>query len=159
LFVGKDFRVGADIVPILLIANICLGIYFNLSIWYKLTGHTLYGAYIAVGGAAITIGLNYLLIPQIGYMGSAWTKLACYASMMVISYAIGQRFYPINYSLAKIIIYLGGAILFYFLNLFCHSVIDFESVVTKMLFNSLFIIGFMAIVYIFEKRKSTTQII
>lgn len=157
LFVGKDFRVGVDVVPILLIANVCLGIYFNLSIWYKLTGHTLYGAYIAVGGAAITILLNYLLIPQIGYMGSAWAKLACYASMMFVSYAIGQKFYPVNYSLGKIILYLGGAIFLYFLNMFCTSLIGFQTMPMKMVFNSLFLIGFIGIVYIFEVSKKNTQ--
>ncbi len=157
-FVGQDFRVGVNVVPILLLANICLGVYYNLSIWYKLTGQTMYGAYVALFGATITIGLNYLLIPIIGYMGSAWATLACYASMMLVSYIVGQKFYPVNYSLNKITAYLGGAIVLYFINVFCVSYFNFSSLITKLAFNTLFIIGFMGIVFIFERSKKTSQI-
>jgi O-antigen/teichoic acid export membrane protein len=152
-FVGKDFREGADVIPVLLLANICLGIYFNLSIWYKLTGHTLYGAFIAIGGAFVTIFLNYMLIPIMGYMGSAWTKLVCYALIMVISYLIGQKFYPVNYSLFKISGYLSLSVTMYFLNGILLSLIDFQTLIMKLSFNTLFIIAFIGIVYIFELRN------
>ena len=156
-YVGKDFRVGIAVVPILLLANICLGIYYNLSIWYKLTGHTMYGAYVALGGAAITILLNYLLIPTMYYMGAAYTTLICYAAMMIASYIIGQKFYPVNYSLKNISAYLGGAIILYFINSFALSHLNFSSLISKLLFNTLFIIGFLGIVYIFETNKSEIQ--
>ncbi|MBI2968320.1 MAG: polysaccharide biosynthesis protein [Bacteroidetes bacterium] len=104
-FVGSDFREGVTIVPVLLIANICLGIYFNLSFWYKLTGKTEYGAYIAIFGAVITVFLNYLWIPVYGYMGSAWATCICYFAMMLISYFLGRKHYPVNYQVGKISLY------------------------------------------------------
>src|ERR1019366_6553727 len=101
-FVGSKFRVGLKVVPILLLANLCLGVFFNLSIWYKLTGHTRFEAYLAIFGALITLGLNIWWIPIFGYMGAAWATLVCYAAMMVASYFIGQKYYPIDYHLIRI---------------------------------------------------------
>ena len=101
-FVGPQFRNGLQVVPILLLANVCLGIYYNLTIWYKLTNQTLMGTYITLGGAAITLFLNFLLIPKIGFMGSAWATLVCYASMMIASYLLGQKYFPVNYPLKNI---------------------------------------------------------
>ncbi|MDR2836640.1 MAG: oligosaccharide flippase family protein [Bacteroidales bacterium] len=98
-FVGVDFRKGLNIVPILLLANLFLGIFFNLSMWYKLNDMTKYGAIITLIGAVITIILNILLIPKIGYMGSAWTTLICYLTMTIISYTLGQKYYKIPYNL------------------------------------------------------------
>lgn len=112
-FVGKEFRVGIAIVPILLVANMFLGIYFNLSIWYKLTGQTIYGAWIALGGAAITILLNIWWIPLFGYHGSAWATLICYFSMMVISYLYGQKHYPVPYETGKIMLMIAVALMIY----------------------------------------------
>src|SRR5207253_1481711 len=83
-FVGKPFRIGIAVVPILLLANLCLGVSINQSIWYKLTGQTRFGAYLTIFGAVITLALNFYWIPRIGYMGSAWATLICYASMMVL---------------------------------------------------------------------------
>lgn len=100
---------GLKVVPILLFANIFLGIYYNQSIWYKLTDKTMYGAFIAVFGAAITLILNIILIPKIGYLGSAYTTLFCYFSMVVLSYFLGQRFFPIQYNLKRVFGYLMGA--------------------------------------------------
>jgi O-antigen/teichoic acid export membrane protein len=101
-FIGKDFREGLQVVPILLLGNLCLGIYYNLSVWYRLTDKTVYGSYISIAGAIITIVLNILLIPILGYVGSAWATLICYSAMMVISYFVGQHFYPINYPLGSL---------------------------------------------------------
>ena len=101
-FIGSQYREGLQVVPILLWANICLGIYYNLTIWYKLTNQTIMGTYITLGGAAITLFLNFMLIPKIGYVGSAWATLACYAAMMAASYFLGQKYYPINYPLKNI---------------------------------------------------------
>ncbi|HLV69515.1 MAG TPA: oligosaccharide flippase family protein [Xanthomarina sp.] len=94
------------IVPIILLANLCLGIYHNLSVWYKITDRTKFGAYISVLGAFITLGLNFWLIPKISYVGSALATLAAYASMMMISYYYGKKYYPIPYNLKKISVYL-----------------------------------------------------
>ena len=94
---------GLKIVPILLMANICLGIYYNQSIWYKLSDKTIMGAYIAVFGALVTIVFNLALIPSLGYMGSAWTTLICYGSMVLISFMLGKKYYPIPYDVLKIV--------------------------------------------------------
>lgn len=118
LFIGDQFREGRPVILILMLANICLGIFYNLSIWYKLTNQTLYGAVIAIIGAFITIALNFWFIPVFGYMGSAWATLICYFSMMVISYRLGQKHFPIKYNLRKISFFLGGAMLVYFIYTF-----------------------------------------
>ena len=95
---------GLKIVPILLMANICLGIYYNQSIWYKLSDKTIMGAYIAVFGAIITIVFNLLLVPSLGYLGSAWTTLICYGSMVLVSFWLGKKYYPIPYDVPKIVL-------------------------------------------------------
>ncbi|MEY4875599.1 MAG: hypothetical protein RL708_748 [Bacteroidota bacterium] len=101
-FIGADYRVGLQVVPILLIANVCIGIYYNLTIWYKLTNQTMMGTYITLGGAAVTLAMNFILIPTIGFMGSAWATLVCYFLMMCASYFLGQKYFPVNYPLRKI---------------------------------------------------------
>jgi len=104
-FVGANYRAGLDVVPILLLANLCLGIFFNLSIWYKLTEQTRFGTYLTLWGAAVTLALNFYWIPRIGYLGSAWATLACYFSMAVWSYLLGQKFYPVPYDLKRMLAY------------------------------------------------------
>lgn len=106
---------GLVIVPILLLANLCLGIYYNLSAWYKLSDRTNFGAYMTLIGAAITIGLNILWIPTMGYVGSAWATLACYATIALLSWFFGQRYYPIPYNLKRVLGYLAAAIGLYLL--------------------------------------------
>ena len=101
-FVGEDYRSGLTIVPILLLANLCLGLYVNLSIWYKLTDRTLMGAGISIAGALLTIVLNVWWIPIFGYIGSAWATLACYAGMAIVSYGFGQKYYPVAYDIRRV---------------------------------------------------------
>ena len=96
------------IVPIILIASFCLGIYHNLSVWYKITDRTKFGAYISMFGAMITLGLNVWLIPIMGYKGSALATLAAYPSMVLLSYVFSRKYYPIPYNLNKI----GGYLFF-----------------------------------------------
>ena len=100
------------VVPLIVLANFFLGIYTNLSVWYKLIDKTRIGAYISLIGAAITLILNYLLIPTMSYYGSAIATIAAYGSMMIISYKMGQKQYPIPYDMTKIFSYLGLTILF-----------------------------------------------
>jgi O-antigen/teichoic acid export membrane protein len=106
-FVGDEFRAGLEVVPILLLANLCLGIYINLSIWYKLTDRTLLGAFVSLAGAALTIALNIWWIPLLGYVGSAWATLACYSSMAIVSYLLGQKYYPVDYDVKRLLGYIG----------------------------------------------------
>jgi O-antigen/teichoic acid export membrane protein len=111
----EAYWVGLKVVPVLLMANVMLGIYYNLSVWYKLSNHTKYGAYIALIGAAITIALNYFLIPHFGYQGSAWATLACYSAMVIISYLWGQNKFSIPYEIRKIVsLFALSFVLFYF---------------------------------------------
>ncbi|WP_406685357.1 oligosaccharide flippase family protein [Seonamhaeicola sp. MEBiC1930] len=108
----EDFWEAMWIVPIILIASFCLGIYHNLSVWYKITDRTKFGAYISVVGAIITLVLNVWLIPLISYKGSAIATLAAYGSMVLLSYYFGRKYYPIPYNLKKIGLYLSMSILF-----------------------------------------------
>ncbi len=110
---NPDMYVGLRVVPILLIANIFLGVYYNLSIWYKLSNKTMAGAWITLLGAVITIAINFIAIPYFSYMASAWATLACYGSMMYVSYKWGQKVYPIPYATKKLIAYFVITLLLY----------------------------------------------
>lgn len=113
---SNGYESGSSIVPIILMANLFLGIYFSLSVWYKLKDLTKYAAVMALGGSIITIVLNAVLIPRYGYMGSAWATLVCYATMMLTSYFWGQRVMPIPYHVKRILLYLFMGVSFYFIN-------------------------------------------
>jgi O-antigen/teichoic acid export membrane protein len=116
--IGPDFRSGLGVVPILLMANLCLGVYYNLSIWYKLTSKTRWGAWLSVFGAVITLIFNFWLIPIMGFMGAAWATLICYASMMIASYVIGQKHYPVNYDVKSFFYYVCLALFFWIASVF-----------------------------------------
>jgi O-antigen/teichoic acid export membrane protein len=113
-FVAAPYREGLHIVPILLLANLFLGLYYNVGTWYKLADKTIMGAYISVAGATITILGNILLIPVLGIAGAAWTTLLCYFSMFLISYLSGQKYYAVPYSIWKIISYILTSLICYF---------------------------------------------
>jgi O-antigen/teichoic acid export membrane protein len=107
---------GLKVVPVLLLANIFLGIYYNLSIWYKLTHKTIFGAYITLIGAAITLLINYFFIPYYSYMACAWATFFSYGSMMVISFIWGQKAYRIPYAWKKLTAYIVVVVLLYFIH-------------------------------------------
>ncbi|MCB0696587.1 MAG: polysaccharide biosynthesis protein [Chitinophagaceae bacterium] len=111
---NEEMWVGLKVVPILLIANMSLGVYYNLSFWYKLSQKTQAATIITLIGAAITLGVNFFFIPIYGYMASAWATLACYSGMMVISYFWGRRVYPVPYEVGKIGRFFGLMLLLYF---------------------------------------------
>jgi O-antigen/teichoic acid export membrane protein len=115
-FIGETYWAGLAVVPILLLANIFLGIYYNLSIWYKLGNKTKAGAFITLIGVAITIIINRLFIPTYGYMACAWATFFCYGSMMVISYVWGQKEYRIPYAWKKLVAYIVIVVTFYFIH-------------------------------------------
>ena len=104
------YLVGLPVVPILLMANVFLGMYYNLSVWFKVTDRTSYGARISTVGAIVTLSMNFLLVPMIGFYGSAVATFCCYFTMMAYSYYLGQKYYPIPYDVKKIFIYfiVGG---------------------------------------------------
>jgi len=148
-FVGERFRSGAPVIPILLMANLFLGIYYNLSVWYKLTDKTKFGAYISIFGALITLSLNFYWIPRIGYTGSAWATFICYASMTIVSFLIGRKYYPIPYDLKRILSYLGLAVLLYFASL----QLQIDSQIIRLSVNTLILLGYMAVLFMFEKNN------
>ncbi|GEO09430.1 polysaccharide biosynthesis protein [Segetibacter aerophilus] len=116
-FIGnKTYWAGLGVVPILLLANIFLGIYYNLSIWYKLSNKTHAGAVITLTGAAITILINRLFIPSFGYMACAWATFFCYGSMMVMSYLWGQKEYRIPYASKKLVAYVVIVVTLFFIH-------------------------------------------
>ncbi|GGK75286.1 lipopolysaccharide biosynthesis protein [Rufibacter glacialis] len=106
-FLGQEeYRTGLEIVPVLLLAYLFNGVYYNLTVWFKLTDKTHYGTYITIFGAIVTVVANYLLIPVLGYMGSAIAAFLCYFSMAVVCYAIGQKYFPVPYPIKAIFGYL-----------------------------------------------------
>jgi O-antigen/teichoic acid export membrane protein len=110
LFVGEQYRSGLFIVPVLLLANMFLGAYVNLSIWYKLSDKTALGAMVSIVGSFVTITLLYWWIPQFGYKGGAWATLACYVFMTVASYWLGRKHFPVPYNLRKLFFYIAVCI-------------------------------------------------
>lgn len=108
----SSFAVGIDILPILLLANLFLGMYYNTSIWYKATNNTMKGAYISIVGALITLVLNWILIPRLGYFGSAWTTLVCYFVMLLMSLIWGRKYYPIPYHYVYNFLWIGLSLAF-----------------------------------------------
>ncbi|MFI3261832.1 MAG: polysaccharide biosynthesis C-terminal domain-containing protein [Rikenellaceae bacterium] len=145
-FIGAEFRVGLGVVPILLLSNILIGIYLNLSFWYKITEKTIFATIITFTGLIITVLLNFLLIPRYGYVGSAWARLSCEAAMVLLSYYLNQKYYPINYDLKSVAKYtLVGAVIFV-----CCWWSPFEGWL-KFLVNSILFITF--IVYFVKVEK------
>jgi len=146
---NESYWIGLPVVPILLLANVFLGIYYNQSIWYKLSGKTQYGAYIAIIGAALTIGINVVFIPRYGYMASAWATFIVYAIQMVISYFLGQKHYPIPYNVKKFVLYLGVAVLFYFIG----SRIHFERYFVQFILQNTLLIIYVFFIFKLERHS------
>jgi len=138
------------VVPLILLANFCLGIYHNLSVWYKVTDKTKYGAYFSVIGAIITLVLNFILIPIIGYKGSAIATLSAYASMLIISYYVGKKHYPIPYNITKIVSYLGISIVF--------SILSFYYFRGNYYVGILLFVSFVIFVF-FQEKKQLVQLL
>jgi O-antigen/teichoic acid export membrane protein len=154
-FVGAAFRDGLAVVPILLWANLCLGVYVNLSIWYKLTDRTLLGAGVSVAGALLTVALNVLWIPKFGYIGSAWATLICYASMAIVSYLLGRIYYPVPYDIKRIIAYSSLGLMLYSIHAPLQALLNWHySWVLSSLLLSVYLIS-----AILGERKSKTNLL
>ncbi|HRR04761.1 MAG TPA: polysaccharide biosynthesis C-terminal domain-containing protein, partial [Bacteroidales bacterium] len=147
-FVGPEYHVGLKVVPVLLMANLFLGIFYNLSIWYKLTDQTRFGAYITLIGAAITLLFNFLLIPIMGYYGSAWTTFLCYFTMVLLSYFIGQKYYPINYQVKKIVYYILFAVIIYLIS----DILPIQSTKISLLANTGLLLVYLFVLYLTENK-------
>lgn len=142
---SEDYYEAMWVVPLILLANFCLGIYHNLSVWYKITDRTKFGAYISVFGAIVTLALNYWLIPIMSYKGSAIATLSAYGLMMLLSYYFGKKYYPIPYDLKRIGIYLSLSILFSFISFYVFREIYSVGIVL--------LIVFLTIIYFLEKDQ------
>lgn len=138
--IGKEYREGLVVVPIVMAAEIMMGIYFNLSFWYKLIDKTIWGAWFSLAGCAVLIAINVIFIPKYGYMACAWGGFAGYATSMILSYFVGQRLNPIQYDLKGIFVYilLAGAL---FVAMQCEP--DTWSVWLRIILNTGLIILFL----------------
>ncbi len=143
------YRDGLVVVPILLLANLFLGIYYNLSVWYKLTDKTYVGTVIAIIGSVITILMNYVLIPIIGYLGSAFATLLCYSCMSVLNYYLGQKFYAIPYKTIK---GLSTIIIAMVITLIGYYMISYIPIHHK-LFQLILIFLFLIIIYLINQNE------
>lgn len=112
-FIAENYRSGLRVVPIVMIADVFFGVFYNLSVWYKLSDRTIWGTWLSLGGLIVTVALNVWLVPHIGYMGCAWAAFACYGVMMVASYLVGQHYHPIKYPVGRICAYFLGALALY----------------------------------------------
>jgi O-antigen/teichoic acid export membrane protein len=140
--VDSDYHEGIRVVPVILLGNLMLGIYFNLSVWYKLKELTIYGALFASGGALITLMVNWIFIPYYGYYASAWAHLASYAFMVILSWSIGRHYYMVPYNIKMILFYLLSGIGIFLLA----SAFKTDSIFYRLAVNTLFILIFTIIV-------------
>lgn len=141
-FVSEKYTEGIIIVPIAMLGEIFFGIYFNLSVWYKLTDKTKYGAYFSVFGCLIQVAINIIFVPIYGYIASAWATFICNLVIMTISYFVGQKYFPIKYDLKNILFYFILATVFYFVAMYP----QIDNDVLRLGYRTLFLIAFTAII-------------
>ena len=146
-FIGPDFHEGLKIVPIVLFANLLLGVFINLSIWYKLTNLTKYGAIITITGACITFLMNWFFIPVYGYIAAAWAHVVCYGCMVLISWRLGQKFYPIPYQVKRIIGYIVIAVILFGVA----ELSNMEKIISEFVKNTILLTVFIIIVMLRER--------
>ncbi len=142
---NDSYLLALNIVPVILLANLCLGIYHNLSIWYKLTDKTRYGMYISIFGAILTISIILIFTPKFGFIACAYATLVAYGSMMLVSYLLGKRHYPVPYQINRIVLYLISASTLSFLTFyqFNHNVY----------IGTIFLILFLSLIFILERKE------
>ena len=141
--IGEDYREGLGVVPVVMVAEIMMGVYFNLSFWYKLIDKTIYGAWFSLAGCAVLFAVNVLLIPKYGYWACAWGGVAGYGTAMVLSYVVGQMKNPIPYPMKDICCYVGLTAVF---TAAMYTVTNSLPVWAQLLGNTLLIVLFLAFV-------------
>ncbi len=142
LIIAPSYWEGLSIVPIILASYLFQGVFFNLSLWYKLTDRTYFGAWFSLLGVLITVVLNVILVPVIGYFGSAWASFSCYLVIMLTSYFIGQKFFPINYPLRDMTLYACVAVALYMVAYFCTT----PYVAVNYIIRTLLLLFFLALI-------------
>ncbi|MFD2161805.1 lipopolysaccharide biosynthesis protein [Paradesertivirga mongoliensis] len=153
LYLGEQYRSGLFVVPTLLLANLFLGVYYNLSIWYKLTDKTMYSIYFTVFGAIITVVLNIIWIPTFGYEGSSWATLLCYFFLALTCYFIGQKYFKVPYRVWRILSYLAFMLLIYGLGRYIETQLLHGKPVVSALFNNTLLIIFILTAWLVEKKN------
>ena len=139
LFIDSKHYEGLSIVPVVLMANVIVGMLFNVNMWYKITGHTIYGVYITSLGALVTIVMNILLIPFYSYHACAWIHLVSNFVMLSLTYLIGQRFYRVNYDLGKILFYVVLALGFYFIGIALQTDREYINIAIGLFFVAVYV--------------------
>jgi O-antigen/teichoic acid export membrane protein len=138
--IGEEYREGLGVVPIVMAAEIMMGIYFNLSFWYKLIDKTIYGAWFSLAGCLVLFAVNVLFIPKYGYWACAWGGVAGYGTAMVLSYVVGQKKNPIPYPMRSMAYYVALAVMLY---IAIDSFPDYGfGIVVNVAFNTLCIVCF-----------------
>lgn len=150
-FIAPKYHSGLHVVPVLLVANILLGVYYNFSIWYRLKDRTGLGAWISIAGAVITIALNLFMIPRYGYTGAAWVTLVCYAFMSWATWFTGQKHYPVPYQLGRMAIYIGVALGLFALSRLLEKMPPAHGILLWTLRAALFG-SYLALIYFLEKK-------
>ena len=140
--IGADYWVGLEVVPIVMAAEIMMGIYFNLSFWYKIIDKTIWGAIFSGIGCAVLLAVNIIFVPKYGYMACAWGGFAGYGVAMLFSYFVGQKYYPLNYPLKEISLYVVLACVLF--GLMC-ATSDWP-MIASLAFNTLLVVAFMAVI-------------
>lgn len=138
----KEYTVGLDIMPIAMLGEIFFGIYFNLSVWYKLTDNTRFGAWFSILGCIITVIFNLVFVPIIGYIASAWATFFCNLTIMTISYLFGQKYFPIKYDLKKIFMYFALTAIIYIAAMYP----EIDNVVLRITYRTILLIAFGAVI-------------
>ena len=148
---NESYWIGLKVVPVLLAANICLGLYTNVSMWYKLADKTIFGALISFIGVVITLSINLVFIPKYGYVASAYATLICYGTMMVVGYVLGQMYYPIPYNLKKICTYICVGFGLYYVSEKFNPSIGYD--LFTNLYHGLLLVVYVVMVFIIERPK------
>jgi O-antigen/teichoic acid export membrane protein len=154
--IGEDYREGLGVVPVVMVAEIMMGVYFNLSFWYKLIDKTIYGAWFSLAGCIVLFAVNILLIPKYGYWACAWGGVAGYGTAMVLSYVVGQQKNPIPYPMKSIIFYVGMTAVYTAL---MYLVTPSLPTWAQLSANTLFILGFLAVVVKYDLPLSSLPVI
>ena len=150
-FIGPSYGNGLGMVPILLGANVALGIYYNLSVWYKISDKMHIGMFITLFGAALTLVLNFAFIPRFGMYACAWTTLAAYGSMMVISYFVGQHYFPVPYAVKKLLSYMAVMLIFFFVEVLVRHFIS--SVAIRLFAGAGLMYLYLRLIVVVERKE------
>lgn len=147
-FISPAYFEGLRVVPIVMLAELMFGIFFNLSVWYKITDRTIWGTWFSLGGLAVTLALNILFVPRFGYMACAWAAFACYGSMMVASWFVGRWKHPIGYELPRLLLYLVVALVLWGAAILLRT----ANLLFDLPLRTLLLVCYLGIVFLVERK-------